>query len=55
MMNAALAVMMMSNEPTKEFTDGVQYALDYLAEIFDGITETDLWHDFMADDGDDEN
>jgi hypothetical protein len=32
----------------------VQYALEYLAEIFDGITETDLWADYMPDD-DDEN
>jgi hypothetical protein len=40
--------------PVETFGDGVRYALDYLAEIYDDINETDLWADYMPDD-DDEN
>lgn len=36
------------------FDEGVCYALDYLAEIFDGITETDLWRDYIGDTDDTE-
>lgn len=32
--------------PIKTFGDGVRYALDELAEIYDDINETDLFHDY---------
>jgi hypothetical protein len=31
------------------FKDGVRYALQYLSDLYEGITETDLWADYMKE------
>jgi nitrogen fixation/metabolism regulation signal transduction histidine kinase len=30
-----------------QFTEGIKYALAELASLYDGITETDLWAEYM--------
>lgn len=30
-----------------DFKDGVRYALEYLADLYEGIEETDLWKDYI--------
>lgn len=30
-----------------QFAEGVRYALDYLSDLYEGISETDLWAEFM--------
>jgi hypothetical protein len=30
-----------------QFTEGVRYALNYLAGLYESIDETDLWAEFM--------
>jgi len=30
------------------FAEGVCYALEYLASLYEGVTDTDLWSEFYA-------
>lgn len=34
-----------------DFESGVRYALDYLSDLYEGITETDLWAEYMEEEG----
>lgn len=36
---------------TSDFESGVRYALDYLSDLYEGITETDLWAEYMEEEG----
>ena len=31
------------------FDDGAKYVLQYLAEVFEGVEDTDVWEDFFGD------
>ena len=31
------------------FHEGVRYALNYLNDLYDGVKETDLWAEYMAE------
>jgi hypothetical protein len=33
----------------ESFRDGVRYALEYLADLYEGLDETDLWTDYMQE------
>jgi hypothetical protein len=33
----------------KAFDDGAKYVLQYLAEVFEGVEDTDVWEDFFGD------
>ena len=33
---------------TADFRSGVIYTLEYLSDLYDGITETDLWAEYMT-------
>lgn len=30
-----------------EYQDGAQYALEYLADLYEGVEETDIWADYF--------
>jgi hypothetical protein len=32
-----------------KFAEGVRYALEYLADLYEGLDETDLWAEFMTE------
>jgi hypothetical protein len=34
---------------TADFRSGVIYALEYLSDLYEGITETDLWAEYMTE------
>lgn len=31
------------------FNDGAKYVLEYLAELFEGVEDTDVWKDFIGE------
>jgi uncharacterized membrane protein (DUF106 family) len=31
------------------YNDGVQYALEYLSDLYEGIEETDIWASYMTE------
>jgi hypothetical protein len=31
------------------FDDGAKYVLQYLAEVFEGVGDTDVWEDFFGE------
>ena len=33
----------------KAFDDGAKYVLGYLAEVFEGVEDTDVWTDFFGE------
>lgn len=35
------------NEATIAYRDGVQYALEYLSDLYEGVEETDIWAQYM--------
>ena len=37
----------------KAFDDGAKYVLEYLADVFEGVEDTDVWTDFFGDDKED--
>lgn len=39
---------------SNDFQNGVIYALEYLSDLYDGITETDIWAEYMEADTDTE-
>ena len=36
------------NEATMAYRDGVQYALEYLSDLYEGIEETDISNRFLS-------
>lgn len=35
------------NEATMAYREGVQYALEYLSDLYEGVEETDIWAQYM--------
>lgn len=42
-----MVIKQLENSEGAAFQEGVIYALEYLSDLYDGITETDIWADYM--------
>lgn len=44
---------MIESDYAEGFDTGAKYVLEYLAEVFEGVEDTDVWKDFFGDDKED--
>ncbi len=50
-MNNSMSDAILEQIKGASYEEGVRYALNYLSELYESIEETDIWADYMTEEG----